>query len=765
MNESDQRMSRLPPRGTPAFLRSSDASMLQREWPAEVNPGAKLQGVWRALLRHAWLIVFTLLCVNAVAIAIVMRLPPRYSAEAAVLIGPREAQVTDMKAVITGLTGESDVIESEMQVVRSRKLARHVVEELRLDRNPEFNPALAPAGLRQRIASALGGLFARAPAAPGETSGGQETPRDPLARTTDVFLRHLSVAEKGHSRVIGITVDAASPELAADAANAVAEAYIDQQLHAKTDATTHAHQWLEERVAELHRQSTDADKAVEEYRQKTGLLHGSNASLATEQISNIGQQIVEAQVERANASARLQTLTTVLASRSGLDGLNGLPEVQNSPLIRDLRQQETILTQQSAELSSTYLKSYPRQATLNAQIEAIRARERVELQRVADSLRDAVRTAEAREALLQPVLANLRKEVSASKEGEIELHSLQQEADADHLLYERLLSRSKETQIEVGLQQPDGQIISAAEPPDAPSFPNPTLMLPLLFVASCMMAALLVMGLESVDQGFSSMEQVETVLGVNALGVVPRIARRLIGRSSPYAAGQPDSAYSEAIRSLYTSLLLSGAGDHDSAVRAPKTVLFASANPDEGKTTIVMSLARLMAASGKRVVIVDCDIRRPSLHKAAGVARSPGLVDHLLEGTELATVLKQDPASGVWLLPAGEQRLTAPDLFASEGMNRLIRTLGEQFDLVLLDSAPVLLISDTRALARLVDETVFVARWNATKRLQVGMAIRQLADAGGNIAGVLLSMVDVRRYARQGGGGLNRRALRLYLAK
>jgi polysaccharide biosynthesis transport protein len=768
MNDTDLRIQRASTFRAPAFPRLPDASMNDRDWPPAAPPGAKLKGVGRAILRHFWLIVFTLVCLNGVAIAIVMTLPPRYTAEAVVLIGPREAQVTDMKAVITGLSGESDMIESEMQVLHSRRLARRVVEDLRLDRNPEFNPSLAPPSVNQRVSSKLGGLLhkllalvppsLRPSRAPAEAPVRAEAPapRDLLSHATDALLHHLSISAKGHSRVVGITVDAANPIVAADTANAVAETYIDQQLHAKTDATMHAHEWLEDRVAELHQQASDADKALEAYRQKSGVLRGSNATLVTEQITSIGQQIIQAQGEKASASARLQTLEAALASRSGLESL---PEVQNSPLIRDLRQQETVLTQQAADLASFYGSNYSKLASVTAQLAAVRARVNAELGRTAEQLRNAVRSAEAQAILLQQALADLRLQNGVSKEREIELHSLQQEADADHALYERLLSRSKETQIEVGLEQPDGQIISVADPPDGPSFPNPLLMLPASFVASIMVATLLVVGLESLDLGLSSMEQVEALLGVTALGVVPRIARGMRLGPEMGALAHAGAVYNEAIRSFFTSLLLSG------SPKTLKTVLIASANPGEGKTTLVLSFARLMADCGKRVAIVDCDVRRPSLHKAAGTARAPGLTDCLMGRVELTTALKRDPASGIWLLPAGEQRSNAPDLLASDRMNMLVRALGEQFDLVLLDSAPVLVISDTRALARFVDATVVVARWNSTTRLQVGTALRQIADAGGNIAGVVLSMVDLRRYARHGESGLSLRNLRLYLAK
>jgi polysaccharide biosynthesis transport protein len=759
MGEADRSLPRPSQRREVAVAQPWDEPMFQRGGPTAASPEAKLRGAARALSRHIWLVLFTLLVVNSVAIAAIEALPRRFTAEAVVMIGPREPRVTDMKSVIEGLSPDTDVLETEIQVVKSRRVARQVVEELRLDRNADFNPGLTPPSLFSRIVGSLNhsriSLPIKLRGDPGLASSSPIRPRqDPVDRTADALLLRLSVSAKGQSRAIGISVDASDPVVAAKVANAVAEAYIGQQLQEKMDATAHAHRWLEERVAELHQMAIIADKTVAAYRIKSGLMRGTNGSLITEQISELGRQIIEARVTKANAIARLQTLGVVPGSR-----LEALPDVQNSPIIRDLRQQEALLTAQYVQLAATHGPNYPQVAALNAEIQAIRGRERAEIGYIGDTLRDAVRTAEARETMLEHTLAGLRDQAGVASQHEIELHSLQQEDDADRALYERLLARSKETQIEVGLQQPDAQLISSAEPPDAPSFPKPALMLAVAFATSCILAALLVFGLESLDMGFWSLDQVETVLGVPALGVVPRIQRRSNVRSASefVARAEADPLYAEALRSLYTSLLLKG-------TPRPKVVLFASANSGEGKTTIVLSLARMLASNGKRVVIVDCDVARPSMNTVAGIAHGSGLRDCLIGKADVGLSLQRDQKSGVWLLPAGEKRPAAPDLFASHAMESLIGALADQFDLVLLDSAPVLLISDTRALAHLADKTVFVARWGVTRRMQVSTAIRQIADAGGHVAGVLLSIVDMGRYARWGEGSARPQDLRLYLA-
>jgi capsular exopolysaccharide synthesis family protein len=729
-------------------------------------PAAKLHAALGAVWRHRWLIVLSLFVLNGAALTVVNRLAPRYSAEASVLIGPREARVVDVKAVIEGLSGDTDVLESEIQVVRSRRLARKVVVALGLDRKPEFNPALDPPGFRERAAAQLQIWLLQLPA---WLQGGQhpEVPLrdamakqgDPLRHVTDRLLQSLNVASKGRSRVIGISVSTDDPVLAADAANAVAEAYIDEQLGAKVDATAHAHQWLEERVAELHKQAIAAATAVENYRQRMGLMQGRTSSLLNEEVSEIGQQVVQAQVQQAAADALLKAVTDAKAHP---DRLDSLPEVQQSLVMRDLLAQEATLTQIAATLTQILGPNHPQVTAIRAELESNRARARAEIGRIANSAKQEAEIATARESNLEATLAELRQRVAVGKKGEIQLNSLQQEADAERALYDRLLTRAKETQVEGGLQQPDAQMISRAEPAESPSFPNRGVMLPMFFVASVLLTALLVAIIEALDSGFSTPEQVERVLDAVPLGVLPRLPRR--GAPESYVLERPDSLYAEAVRNLYTSILLSTSISLSTPARAGNVIMVTSALPGEGKSATVVSLGRLMASCGKRVVMVDCDTWRPSLHTSLSHDRRPGLYECLNGNANLAEALAQDPRSPALLLPAGSPGKIAPDMLGSEPMRKLLAKLSAVFDLVLLDSAPVLLVSDTRALGRLADRVVFVVRWQATRRLQVAPAMRRMAEAQCQFAGVVLSMADPR-VVGLASGTLTSRQLRLYFAK
>ncbi len=745
------------------------------------TPGAKLREIGRMLLRRKRAIILCLFGLNGLAFLVINHLQPSYTAEASVIIGQRQEQVVDLKAVISGLGGESDVIESEVQLLRSRRIASGVVEQLNLVENVEFNPALkgpglvrrwrdaiddATAPLRHRLGSLLGLSHALTPAELPAGPLGDAQPVDPLAAPTDAFLRHLSVTPKGRSRVITVSFDSASPRLSEQAANAVADAYIDDQLKSKLDATEHAHRWLSDRVAELREQVINADQEVETYRRKIGATQGRVAPLLAEQISALSEKLVQAQVDEAMASSRLQAAGAVGA----------LPEVQASAVVQGLRAQQSAMIAEEVQLARNFGAEYPKLKALRGSIAELSGRIRAESGTVATSLRANAQAAADRVVLLNAQLAQLRVKDNTGSQGEVELHMLQHEADADRALYDRLLARAKETNVESGLQQADAQVISHAEAPTMPSFPNPALMLPIFFVASLIVTGLVVLALENLDQGFSHLDQVEETLGVAALGVVPfqkrrglrgrvgaRLGAGLGGRAGqdadPLLLDGRNSVFSEAMRSLHTSLMLSG------AERPPKVVLVSSSLPGEGKSSTVLALARLMANCGKRVAVIDCDLRRPRLHAAFGVARTPGLLDCLAGGTPIAEVLQRDKHSPAYLVPAGTPSRISPDLFSSIAMRNLVMGMADQFDLVLLDSGPMLAVSDTRNLCRLADKTVLLVQWQQTRRSAVLSTLRQIVDAGGNLAGVLLSMVDLQRYAQYGDTGFYQRRINLYLTE
>jgi polysaccharide biosynthesis transport protein len=325
---------------------------------------------------------------------------------------------------------------------------------------------------------------------------------------------------------------------------------------------------------------------------------------------------------------------------------------------------------------------------------------------------------------------------------EVQLHDLERQADANKTLYQNFLNQFKETQSQDSYQQPDAEVLSRAAIPLLPSFPQTLVLTLLCAAASFMLGIILALIFQYLDVGVRSMEQLKSLLHVHALGMVPAPQGVGRGKLAREVIDRPMSSYSEAIRTIHTNLMLT---DVD---QRPRVVLVTSSLPGEGKSTLSVSLAEISARYGQKVVVVDADLRRPTIHRMAMAAAKPGLVDWLLDRVAFEEILQRHALSGVDVIAAGELPTVPPNLLSSERFKQLLRGLGEQYDLVVVDSAPVLALPDTRVLSMLADKTVFVVRWASTSRRVAAAALQQLDEAGGFVAGAVLTAVDMKAHAK-----------------
>ena len=711
--------------------------------PGEVDLREVLSKFWR----RKGLIFGVTVALTMIAALVVLQITMLYTAESTVMINYRETQVVDVEAVVSGLVGDVETMESEIEVIKSRGLAAKTIDALRLQENPEFNAALRPR-------SAVDGLLDPRNWIPANWLRvvGADSPRDALseaeaterrrARIVDTFLGKLEVAPVGRSRVIRIAFTSENPRSAAEIANQLADFYIVSQLEAKFEATQRANEWLSGRLAELREAVMQSEWAVEAFRQQSGLIQGKDATLKTQEISELNAQLVVEGIKRAEAEARLRQVEQLL---NGSDGAQAVSKVLQSPLVQSLREQQAEVDRKVAELVQEFGQMHPMMISIRAEAADLRQNIAAEIERIVGGLRNEVDVARAREDTLTAALDRLREEVGQANSDEVTLRALEREAEASRALLETFLARFKETSQE-DFQQADATVISRADVPQRPSYPPRNLLLIAALGGAGLLGLMLVLGVEGLDHGFRSMEQIERQMGAPPLGLVPAIKGLAKLRRGPdtHVLERPASAYAEAIRSLYTGLLLSG------GEQPLKTILIASALPGEGKTSIALSLVRMLASTGHSVVLVDCDLRRPTAHKNFGVPSYPGLVEVVLGKASLEDVLATDPRSGARLVPAGELVPNPADLLGSPQMERLLARLAEIHDLVILDSPPVLAVSDARVLARMVDRTLFLVRWVDARRERVIAGWRQLVQAGGNVAGVALTLVDVRRHARYG---------------
>ena len=709
-----------------------------------------------ALLARKYMIGGIMVLGVGLGILYANQITPLYSADTTLLIEGAQQKVVNIESVAQGIKPDYYTNETQAAVIRSRDLIGKVVDKLDLYNSPLFNPELAPprAGMLAALNAILGGWF-------GRDARHREKSVDPYAGMTpaekhaaqrealiDSFLTGLTVTPS--QRALLVTVEYASPDadMAAKAANAIAEVYIQQQLQRKNTVTQNASKWLAQRAGELRQKVIDSERRLEDYRRKSGIMEVQGLNLLREEIAKVNDDLIAARTKRVEAEARYQQVQKLL--RSG--DANTVAAVLDSPLIQRLREQEAQVLRKIAELRTRLRPGHPDMILANSELKDLDKKIQNEVNKIVVSLGNDLQIARVRESSLSSELQRLERQVEGQNEAAANLKALQTEVQANKQLFETVNARFKETSVvEEGLQQPDAHIISRATVPILPFYPQKRVIVAIALFFSTALGVGIAIILELLDSGFRNAEQLEEMTGLPTIGSVPRLARADRNRRPHQVISlRPNSTYSEAVRSIRTALMLS---DPDTA---PRALLITSSVSGEGKTSMSLSLASLAARSGQRVIALDCDFRHPNLHLALDCANTNGLSNYLTGQAELSDVVEIDPATGMHFIPAGARAPHPTDLLSSARMHALLRRLESLYDVVVLDAPPLLAVSDALVLVRAVDRVVYLVRWEKVRRETAVAGLKQLVDAGANIAGTVLTQIDLKkqsRYGYRGAGG------------
>jgi capsular exopolysaccharide synthesis family protein len=731
---------------------SNDLLVLNHESETVIQPEntVSLSQIFHVFWLHRWVFSIVSLFIVTLGVLMLLQLVPRFTAEAKLLIGIPPSKVVNIQSV-TDDKNTASAINDEIEVLTSRELAKKVIAKLNLLDSEEFNPSSKKTSFfsflnpREWLPDEILG----SPPEKQETSK-EEAQAQLLASVTNAYLSGLKVSAIRGSQVIQITYESTNPKLAAKITNAHADSYITNQLDAKFEATQKATSWLNEQLAELRSKVQDSEKAVETYRATHNLTRGtSDTGLQREQLSEVNSQLIIARAERAQVAARLAQIQHLLKSGSNVDTA---AEVVSSPIVQGLREHEFELARKASEMSVEYGEKHPQMIRIQAEIQEIHNKITLEIRKVAAGIENELSIATSREQSLQSSLRSVTASTSSSSKDEVQLRALEREAAANKLLFENFLTRSKETSSTQGTEEANARIISKAEIPGSASYPKKQMMFAVIVVAALFIASAIVFLLEMLNPGLRSPEEVERFLKLPTLGLIPSLVDK---NRDPidYILDKPQSQLAEAINSLRISLALS---DVDNPV---KTVMITSSVPEEGKSTLALALARSAANSGQKVLIIDADLRRPSLEKKLGLKDKTkahqGLSDLLLskENKVLDFVFKDEKTS-LMIMPKGQTRVVSSvDILTSDRMKSLLEAFRKEFDFVIIDTPPVMAVADARALAPLVDKTVFIIQWDKTPKKVIKAGLQQMITAQPNVAGIVLQQVNLKRYGSYGYGG------------
>lgn len=682
------------------------------------------------------------------AIIVTVRATPLYTATSSLMINTRTENVVDAQAVLSGLSADSSVVDTEIEILKSRQLAQRVVEVLNLQNDPEFNTALAAPGPLQAVAGGIGGLFgAAAPDAARDRMTAVQAQKE-KDRVVNNVLKRLSVRRSGLTYVMNVGFTSKSPAKSAQIANTFAERYLLEQLEAKFDATRQANSWLNTRLGELRGEVQQAEAAVEQYRTANNLLSASGATLTEQEISTYNQQLAGVRATQAEAEARLRTARAQLAAGSSGDDVG---EALGSQVVQQLRARRAEVSGRVADLTSRYGPRHPDMLRAERELADIDTQIQAEIRRIISNLEAQVQVARERTGSMAGSLGSARGTLAANNAAGVRLNELQRNAESVKALYESFLARFQETSGSEGLEESDARIVSPAAIPTAASSPNIPLNLTLGLVMAIVAGFGAVVLAVMLDTGVITGEDIEHKFGLPHLGSVPllsSVADPADRDDTPanYILKKPLSSFAEAVRALRASIQFSRIG------HTIQVIALTSALPAEGKTTTALCLTRVAAQAGLRVILVDCDLRRRNVNRLLDVEPEAGLVEVLNRTATLEQAILIDEPSGAFVLPLAKNSFTPKDVFGTAAMDQLVDDLRSRFDLIILDTAPVLAVSDTRLVAAKSDAVVFLTRWRKTPEKAVSAALRILDQSGAHVAGIGMTQVDMKAQSRYGYG-------------
>lgn len=662
---------------------------------------------------------------------------PVYTASASVMINAQRLQLFSAdhnQAISSGAAPESNAVDTQVEVIRSRGVAEWVVRTLQLDRDPEFAPSLKGSLGARANALARGG-------AKGTAATVDERARVRHERIVDNLLGPLNVRRVGTTYVIAIDYTFPNPAKAAAIANAFADGYLRDDADAKLSVDRDATDLLNSRLTDLSARAAQDTAAVQQYRIEHSLLATSGntgSTLIEQEISNYNQQLAVVKAQAAEDDARLRTARSQMASGSLGDDLG---ETLNSPVIQSLRAQRAVVSGQVAVLSAKYGPRYPDMLKAQHQLADLDTQIRAEIKRIVSNLQASAEVSRQRVISTEQTLGGARDILASNGRAQVGLLALEGKAAASQSLYDAYLTRFKETSTQVGTEQPDARIVSKAEVPTVQTAPKVGLYLAFGAMLAFGAGLVSIFIAEALETALSSGDDIERKLGAPFLGSLPSLASGAptsIGGAADYLHANSKSPFAEALRSLRAAILHPAAGAGD------RLLGVTSSGDGDGKTTTALYLGVAAAMQGWKVVVLDCDPNEHGLSDQMPRTRQGGLAEVLNGSQPLDAALVRDPASGAAFLPINAPSTMPDDMFGGTRFAALLGELRKSFELVILDMPSMLATSDARALASQCEEIILLARWRKTPRRNLQTAMRLIQQSGSRVAGVALTRVGAQ---------------------
>ncbi|MBY0566637.1 MAG: AAA family ATPase [Hyphomonadaceae bacterium] len=684
---------------------------------AVVQPHASepFQDAWSALRRRGGLVLSIAIGTFFIATAVILLRPPIYEASSMLMMSPREPEGIASPQTEGFRPADTGYVDSQVEILRSPVLADRLVDVLELDRDGEWN------------------------------GGASNTPAN-RARVVNSVMRAVEPRRRGQTYVVEVAVRSRDPAKAAQMSNSLVEIYMAAQSQARIDNAEDTSAWLETRLTSLRQELQDREGALEAYRAQAGLLTVNGVTLTEQQVQEGETSVLAARVDLAASEARWRQAQRLTRAGGSGDTMVG---ALTSDVMVHLRERQADIDRRLAEQRDRYGEQHPTAIATLAEKADIERQIASEVGRLTASLQNEAEVSRARATTLQSHLAVVRGQLVRNNAQLAELNAHERGVESTRAIYATFEQRYRELANGAAGVGGEAQLISAASAPTQPASRPLGLMLGLAALVAVMAGIFAGWVAELFGTKVQTPEEIERNIGLPILATIPQLEGREFNKlpapsnhPGGYAVASPRSAFTESMRLLRSRVMGSVLGQQ------LQSIAIASALPGDGKTTTALCLARVAAMSGRRTLLMDCDLRGRSLNVLLGIEPTRGLLEVLKGTVQWRDVVGRDEGSGAHILPIAGDSFTAEDVFGGEAMKTLLDEIKQEYDLIVMDCPPVLTLAEAREIAVLAEGVVLVAKRGQTPRSALRTALSELRAVGANVLGVALNGIDANASGR-----------------
>jgi capsular exopolysaccharide synthesis family protein len=711
------------------------------------NETIDLGQYWNIVMQFKWRIISLSVFITILVALIVMSITPRYIATAKLLIESNEAKVLSIQEVYGLDASRKEYFQTQYEILRSRKIAESVVKKLNLVEQPNYNFQLADISALVKFKENIKNqLTSRLPFLPQES---------PLVRTPEQLqiskqnyavakvAKNLLISPITNTQIVKITYEDEDPDLAALIANTVGDVYIESYLQARFDMTQKATTWLNESIEGLRTKLDVAEKTLSEFYEKERLVNIDGiVGLASEKLQRLSEQLLNAETNfKRNETIYMQ----VNSLTANIDDLSNLPEVINHPAVQSVKRSEVISESKVSELNKVYGPKHPKMIAANAELDSIRKSLYNQIRSLLSGINTEFRSAQTKLEDVQKELEEAKVDFRRLATLENQSKALQREVDINQQLYSSFFTRLKETNELGGFESANARLMDVAKKPGGPAKPKKGLIIAAAFILSIGLGVFLAIAMDALNSGIRSLDDVERKLSQRMLGLIPWEAhKKKDNMPLRHFYDTKHHTFSESVRTLRTSLQLLNID------KPSKTILVASSVPKEGKSTVTINLGFALGQLHK-VLIVDSDLRRPTLGKQFDLPGFQPGIANLIAGTHtLDECIVHDEYSGVDLICAGTVPNNPQELLASEQFKKIMQDFTTMYDYIIVDSAPIQAVSDAVVVSNVCDSIVYVVKSDSTSHKMINSGLSRFISLGHRVDGIVLNQVDLKKAKKQG---------------